>query len=276
MSTNVLDSARDRTHRASWLQAFARLYRKDLEMMQFSMLLLGLLIAAWEIFLLTRVTVWRPGMPLALSFLPLMFLPVWLIWDAVQSYRAEWQAGTVYFLLAAPVRGWVIAAAKLAALMTSFTALALLTGGGSLAILATGRGLPPSLADVWGQMPRQALVSTTFAGVVAYWLGALGTAVLFQAASAASHLAFRWRFPALVGSVVVAYWLLWRLGGLGHYLLGWLPDLPVPVVQVGPEGIRYVSDAVFLDSGPVVGWLVGLVLLFWLTGWLLQHVLEVA
>ncbi len=276
MSTSVRDSARTRSGRASWPQAFGRLYRKDLEMMQFSVVLLGLLIVAWEIFLLTRLPVWPPGVPLALSVLPLTVLPVWLIWDAVQSYRAEWQTGTVFFLLAAPVPGWVIAAAKLVALMTGFTALALLTAGGGLAILATGRGLPPAAADLWQEVPQQSLAWMASVGALIYWLSGLGTAVVFQAASAASHLAFRWRFPALVAALVVAWWLLWRLGGVGHYLLGWLPDLPVPVLQVGPDGARVITDAIFLDSGPIVGWLAGLVLLFGVTGWLLQHVLEVA
>ena len=257
-------------------RAFGQLYRKDLEALQFTLVLFTLLIAAWEVFLLTRVPVWERGLPFALSFVPLAFLPLWLVWDAIQSYRSEWQSGTIHFLLAAPLPGWVPAASKLAAVMTSFTVQVAATVAGSLAIVATGRGLPASVGSSLSAVPTGTLVRLVASLAGGYWFWGLATVVLFQAASAASHLASRWRFLTLIGATVVGWWLLWRLGGLGHFLFGWVPDVGVPLFSIGPDGSHVIPDALLIDSGPVLGWLVGLGLLFAVTAWLLEHALEVA
>lgn len=262
--------------RVSRTRAFGRLYRKDLETLQFPVMVQALGVLAWEIFLMTRVGVWEPGLPAALSLMPLGILPIGLVWEAIQSYRAEWQTGSIHFLLACPLPGWLLASAKLAAVMTGFTSLAALTAAGAAAILAAGPGLPPGLATALREVPPGVWLRLAATAAAAYWLAGLATAVVFQAASAASHLAFRWRFPALAAALVVAWWALWRLGGLGHFAFGWLPDLAVPVVQAGPQGARVLTDAVFIDTGVLLGWLGGLALLFAVTGWLVQEVLEVA
>lgn len=261
--------------RVSPARAFGRLYRKDLEALQFTLVLFSVLIAAWEVFLFTRVPVWEPGLPFGLSLMPLAFIPAGIAWEAVQSYRFEWQSGTVHFLLAAPLPGWMVAASKLAAVLTSFTVQTAVTVAGSLAILATGGAFPAAVQGLLRQVPAGWLAQAVACLAAGYWLAGLFTTVLFQASSVASHLAYRWRLPALVAALLVSCWAVWRLGGLGHFLLGWLPDIRLSAVSIRPDGVSVIPDAFIVDSGPVLGWLAGTALLFAVTAWLVEHAMEV-
>lgn len=270
MSTPTLRPA------ASLGRAFVQLYRKDLQSLQFTLVLFSVIIASWDAYLLTRVKVWAPGLPFGLSFIPLTFIPLWVIWDAIQSYRSEWHSGSIYFMLSLPVPGWVQALSKLAAVMTSFTVQAALALGGTWALFGATRPYLTDVDVVLRQLPG-GFVAQWLAGALAlYWLMGLATVLAFQAAYVASQLASRWQFVTLVAAVAVEQWLAFRLGGLGHYLFSWVPDLHVAGFAGGPEGIRILPELVVIDSGPLLGWALTGVLLFFATAWLLQEAVEVS
>lgn len=259
-------------------RAFAQLYRKDLQQLQFTLVLFSVLIAVWDVFLLTRVQVWESWLALGLSLIPLVFIPLWLIWDAIQSYRAEWHSGSIYFMLGAPVPGWIHALSKLAAVMTSFTVQSALALGGTwlLFTASRGAGMVPEIVPILRQVPGWYLNQGLAALIGVYWLQGLAIALSFQAAYVASQLATRFQFLALLGALVVEQWLAFRAGGLGHYLFSWVPDLHVTGYSFGPQGPRVIPDSLVIDSGPLLGWALAGIILFAVTAWLIQEAVEVS
>ncbi|MBE3599751.1 MAG: hypothetical protein IMX02_13560 [Limnochordaceae bacterium] len=257
-------------------RAFRRLYRKDLESLKFTLALFSVLIAAWDGYLLTRVRAWEPGLPLGLSFIPLAFIPFWIIWDAIQSYRSEWHSGTIYFVLSAPVPGWIHALSKLAAVATSFTAQSALALGGTWSIAAATL---PRFADVdaWlSQLPSGYTTQVLLGIVAVYWILGVGTILHFQAAYVASQLANRLQLLVLLAALAVEQWVVWRMGGLGHYLFAWVPDFRFTAFNVTPQGVQMLEDFLVVDSGPVLGCAVAEILFFVATAWLLQRAVEVS
>lgn len=257
-------------------RALLQLYRKDVQSLQFTLVLFSVMIALWDVYLLTRVKLWAPGMAFGLSFIPLTFIPLWVIWDAIQSYRSEWHSGTIYFMFSAPVPGWLQVLSKLAAVMTSFTVQSALAFTGTWVLFGAARPYLAGAEEVLSQVPGGYLARLVGAALAVYWLSGLATVLGFQAAYVASQLASRWQFPTLLAALAVEQWLAFRIGGLGHYLFAWVPDLAVTGFVRGPDGIHGLPELVVIDSGPLLGWALTGVLLFFTTAWLLQDVVEVS
>ncbi|MBE3582747.1 MAG: hypothetical protein IMX01_01385 [Limnochordaceae bacterium] len=253
----------------------AQLYRKDLGQLVFTLVLFSVLILAWEVFLFTRIGHWPEGVPFGLSFIPLGFIPLWTVWDAISSYRSEWHNGTVYLMLSLPTAGWKQAASKLAAVMTSFTLQCLLTLGGVWFVMMGEARISEDTLSVLRTIPRHWLASTGLQAGLALWLFGLGLVVLVQAAYVVSRLAQRWQFVAMLGALFAGGWITVRLGGLGHYLFGWVPRLSLTGLAGSPGNFHIVRNAAYVDTGVLIGWGLAGLLFFGLTIWLLQHVVEV-
>jgi len=257
------------------MKAFWQLFRKDLQALQFTMVLFSVITLAWDVFLFTRVGKWQEGLPFGLSFIPLAFLQLWVVWDAIQSYRSEWNSGSIYLMLSLPTSGWKLALSKLAAVWTSFTLLSILSLSGAWFILMRETELAHEIMNMLRQVPQGYLLSGAFRLALAYWLSGLATALVVQAAYVTSRLVSRGQFFVLLGALWASAYGLLRLGGLGHYLFGWVPDLQFKALEVGPEQVRVAETFLVVDSGILLGWALGLGLLYILTARLLQQVVEV-
>jgi hypothetical protein len=257
------------------MKAFWQLLRIDLHALQFTMMLFGVITVVWDIFLFTRVGRWEEALPLGLSFIPLSFLPLWIVWDAIQSYRSEWNSGSIYLMLSLPTSGWKLALSKLVAAWISFTLLSVLALPGAWFILMRETGLAGEIMSVVQQVPRGYLLSAAFWLGLGYWLSGLAVAVMVQAAYVTSRLVRRGQFLVLLGALWASAYGLLRLGGLGHYLFAWVPDLQFKPLDIGLEQVRVAEEVLALDSGILLGWVLGLGLLYILTARLLQQVVEV-
>lgn len=68
-----------------------------------------------EVFLLARGSHWRTGSPSALSMIPGVLLPAWMMAMVVKGVASEWGNNTAQFLLTLPVGARSVLGAKLAA-----------------------------------------------------------------------------------------------------------------------------------------------------------------
>lgn len=257
------------------MKAFWKIYRKDLQALQFTMFLFSFITLVWDIFLFTRVGKWQEGLPFGLSFIPLAFLQLWVVWDAIQSYRSEWHGGSIYLMLSLPTSGWKLALSKLAAVWTSFTLLSLLSLSGAWFILMRETGLAHEIVSMLQKVPRGYLLSWAFRLGLAYWLSGLAIALVVQGAYLMGRLASRGQFFVMLGALWASVYALIRLGGAGHFLFGWVPDLQFEALESGAEGARVAGAWMIVDSGVLLGWALGLVLLYVLISRLLQQVVEV-
>lgn len=272
------------------MRGFWQLYKKDIESIWLTMAIFTLAIAGWDTFLYTRMGRWPVELAFVLSVIPLGFILLWMIWEAIQSYRHEWQTNGIYTLLSLPQPGWKLALAKLAAVLTSFTLQFAVAFLGVWILFWKAASIPSGMRTfgIPAEMLAGAGLSGWLAGLIArlnviYWVTGLSIIVVVQAAYVISKLATRFQFLMLGAGLVVSHWLLIRIAGLGHYVFGWVPDItfsfPMEVIQPahGPEVVLIPpqSVTVFLDSGPIAGWVLGLILLFAATARLLQDVIEV-
>lgn len=257
------------------MKSFWQIYRKDLQALQFTMFLFSVITVVWDVFLFTRVGRWEEGLPFGLSFIPVGFLQLWVVWDAIQSYRSEWHSGSIYLMLSLPTSGWKQALAKLAAVWTSFTLLSFLSLSGGWFILMRETDLAHEIVNVLQQVPRGYLFSWAIRLGLAYWLSGLATALVVQTAYVVSRLVSRGQFFVMLGALWASLYGLLRLGGFGHYLFAWVPDLQFEALELGAEGARLGGTWMAIDSGVLLGWALGLGLLYVLISRLLQQVVEV-
>src|SRR5690554_1576187 len=81
---------------------------------------------------------WKAEMAVMPTILPWGALIFWLVLQAIQMYRQEWQTGGIQLLLALPQPGAKIALAKLAAVLTSFTLNLVVASLGFVWVLRAG------------------------------------------------------------------------------------------------------------------------------------------
>ena len=274
------------------MRGFGQLYKKDLESISVMAIILGVGILFWDTYFYTRIGEWKAEIAIIPTLLPFGVIMFWLVLQAIQVYRHEWQTGGIHLLLALPQPGGKIALAKLAAVLTAFTlhlvvatlgfvwvlrAGSFYSGGVRLFGIATEAFFQSRTATSW-------LVSIALRSGFAYWLVGLSMVVVFQLVYNCSRLATRLRFLVGLASFFVIQWLIGLCGAIGYYVFSWLPDLVIRVPMdtlsrmdpaYGMAQVPVQTAKILIDSGILLGNALGVVLMFVVTGYLLQGVLEV-
>ena len=274
------------------MKGFAQLFKKDMESIGLMTVLLGVGIVLWDVFLYTRLGLWHSRAVVALTMVPLGVIVLWVVLQAIQVYRHEWQTGGIYLVLSVPQPGWKIALSKLAVVFASFTihlilatvgfiwvlrASASYSGGIQLFGLAAEALFQSGAATGW-------LFKMTLVSGFAYWLMGLAMALMLQLAYTCSRLTSRLRLLAGLAGFFVIEWLVGLCGAAGYYVFSWVPDLVlwVPVHALGitdpahsMASLPVQGAKVFIDSGILLGNALGFVLLFITTSYLLENVIEV-
>lgn len=81
-----------------------------------------------DIFLASRIGEWDRGVPFVISlFLPLIVILFLSFFRGYQTFREEWNQNTQQFLLAIPVRGYILVLAKFLALFVEILLLSFLS-----------------------------------------------------------------------------------------------------------------------------------------------------
>ncbi|NLL42524.1 MAG: hypothetical protein GX251_04190 [Firmicutes bacterium] len=250
---------------------FFRLLRKDL---QASLLPLGFLSGiALIVMLFTRVRIsmgsWPNEAALAAVSLPLVFLPLWLLWQSFQTLRIEWREDTVYTLLVLPLPGWKVMLAKLAAICLEYTILLAVTAVGALIFFA------PQVQQAMENLPSLLWVIRNFSLVYLFSLGVLASMVIFvQLAFVVSKMVGRVQGLIAIWTLFLSSWFVEVLGALMEPLFRWIPVLSLDRLFRLDE-LR--AGIVFeLNLASEIGSWLGILALFVLTGVLFEHFVEVS
>lgn len=248
---------------------FLRLLRKDLEASRWPIgVFSGLIILLMLLFNYKISTGWAPESALIAVSLPLMFLPLWLVWQSFQTLRTEWKEDTVYTLLVLPVPGWYLTLAKILALLVEYTVILAVTLGGAKLILGSifSENLP--LASL-GWLIRNGLIVYLFSLCVL-----VAVIIFIQLAFVVSKMIGRLQGLVALWVLVLANWLVNQLGFLVEPLFRWLPPLPIDRI-FRLEQVNLKFEYLNYQLAPKMGTILGIILLFALTGWLMEHFVEI-
>ncbi|MFP4015738.1 MAG: ABC transporter permease [Halanaerobiales bacterium] len=256
------------------MKAWWELFKKEISSLGFFTMVVLLLIFAWELFLFYKIDSWTPVVAFGLGFLPFSFFPLLILWLGYNGFRQEWKDDTNYFLLSIPRRGWEISLAKLAASMSFYIVVTLLTvlfifwfhqGYIQREILAT---IPEGVfrgGFITDYMTKMTLV---------YIISALFTYIVAQFSQLVSLFFDRFRgFITIVVYLIVNY-VIYRGATLLSPLFNWLPDFPVRAFN--ETGMGLVQRFTFyVGSGPIIAIFLLIIGLFFSGAWLLEKQLEV-
>ncbi len=256
------------------MRAWWELYKKEIYSIGFFSMVALLLVFTWEFFLFYKMAAWSSEITFGLSFLPLSFFPLLILWLGYNSYRQEWKDDTNYFILSIPRRGWEISLAKLASSMTFYIVVTLVT---YLLIYFFHQGF--IYQEVIAQAPEGIFVGnfildTMVKLTLVYWLTALVIYILTQFSQLISLYFDRFRGIVTVLVFIISNYVIFRVATLLSPLFNWLPDFPVRVFN--ESGIDLVQRSTFyIGSGPIIASTLLIVSLFLLGSWLLENQLEV-
>ena len=252
------------------MKRFLRLLRKDL---QASLLPMGFLSGITIILMfLIRFKIstgsWPVEASLAAVAIPLVFLPLWLLWQSFQTLRSEWREDTVYTLLVLPVPGWKVMLAKLSAIWVEYTGLLAVTVIGTLLFFA------PLVQEAMQVVPSVAWLVRN--GLLLYLvsLATLASVVIFvQLAFIVGKMVGRLQGLVAIWTLILSGWLVDKLGVLLEPLFRWLPTLPVHRL-FRLEEVRQ-GIVVEWNLAPEIGTWLGILAMLVLTSYLFEHYVEV-
>ncbi len=253
------------------MSRFFRLLRKDLESSRWPLGILSALIIGFMLLVLFKlppigVSDWEM-VALALA-LPLMFLPLWLIWQSFQTLRAEWREDTVYTLLVLPLPGWQVMLSKLAGIWVEYTVLMAVTIGGALLIFGN------LLRSLFSVLPSLSWLVRNGLLLFIISLAMLASVVIFvQLAFVVSKMIGRLQGLVAIWTLILSGWLVDKVGILLEPAFRWVPSLPLHKVfqlqELRPDVV------VEWNLGPEIGVWLGVLALFALTSYLFEHYIEV-
>ena len=234
------------------MKRFLRLLRKDL---QASLLPMGFLSGITLILMFfTRFKISTGGWPIEAAFasivMPLVFLPLWLLWQSFQTLRTEWREDTVYTLLVLPVPGWQVMLAKLLAIWIEYTVLLGVTAIGTLLFFA------PLVQEAMEILPS--VVWALRNGLLLYLI---------------SKMAGRVQGLVAIWTLILSGWLVEKLGVLLEPLFRWMPKLPLHKLFRLDE-LRQGIVAEW-NLAPEMGTWLGILAILVLTSYLFEHYVEV-
>ena len=252
------------------MKRFLRLLRKDL---QASLLPMGFLSGITIILMFfTRFKISTRGWPVEATLvavaIPLVFLPLWLLWQSFQTLRSEWREDTVYTLLVLPIPGWKVMLAKLLTLWIEYTVLL------AVILIGTLLFLGPVVQEAMEVLPS--VIWTVRNGLLLYLfsLAMLAAVVIFvQLAFVVSKMVGRVQGLVAIWTLVLSGWFIDKLGMLLEPLFRWVPRLPVhKLFQL--EDVRR-GIVIEWNLAPEIGTWLGILAMFVLTSYLFEHYVEV-
>jgi len=252
------------------MKRLLQLVRKDL---QASLLPLAFLSGITLILMgFIRFKMARSGWPveaaLAALGIPLMFLPLWLLWQSFQTLRSEWREDTVYTLLVLPIPGWQVMLAKLLAICLEYTAFLAVTAMGTLLIFA------PLVQRAMNSLPGVTWTLRNAFLLCLVSLALLASMVIFvQLAFVVSKMVGRVQGLVAIWTLTLSGWLVEKLGVLLEPLFRWIPRLPLhKLFRLDEFGEGIVAE---WNPAPDIGTCLGIIALFFLTSYLFEHYVEV-
>lgn len=260
------------------MHAFTGLLRKELRQHGPTALAFAGALTAWSIVLYSFKDVWRDDLIPPLLILPMGFTPLWAMWRAYQSLRAEWNGRHAHLLLALPVPGWYLTVSKFLVLLLEVGLYAVIHAVGIYLI-----GIHDDLQPLSNPYIREMLWTAIRTALLLLPHGIL----IFVAAVGIIHVSWlasrllpfsRGRRAASVLILVGLGWLVGRGSWLLGLLLGWLPRIPVAqglwITDASKSGITVTVSTVKIASGPVVGLLLITLALYAAGSWLLEREIE--
>ena len=253
------------------MRSWFSLYKKELYRLVFFTLIVFLIVTGWQFFLVYKLAKWPAELVFGLSFLPFSFFPLIMLWQGYQSFRYEWKDDTAYFLLTLPRSGWQITLAKLTAGMTFYIGITLYN---ILILLIANRSVINLFMSDFPENVTPKLITNGFTDfTILYLISGLAIYILTQFSYLISR--FYNRFNGMISIVifVLSVYIVHRGGSLLAPLLKWMPDIPVRVME-GMAGIAQ-ERIIYIGSGPLLGSLIMLILLFLAGSWIFEKQLEV-
>ncbi|NMB19980.1 MAG: hypothetical protein GX979_03880 [Firmicutes bacterium] len=252
------------------MRRFLQLLKKDL---QASLLPVGFLSGITIIlFGIVRLkmasSAWPMEASLAVIAIPLVFLPLWLLWQSFQTLRSEWREDTVYTLLVLPVPGWYVMTAKLLTIWIEYTVLL------AVIIIGTLTFFTPLVRFGMQVVPG---ISWVLRNGILLYLGslcALASVVIFvQLAFVVSKMVGRLQGLVALWTLILSGWLVDRLGVLLEPAFRWLPSLPLHKLF----RLEELEQGVVAEwnLAPEIGSWIGVLAVLVLTSYLFEHYVEV-
>jgi len=249
------------------MKSFLSLYKKEIRSMFFFMIVSILIVLSWELFLFYKSSVWPSGLVLGLSFLPVSFFPLIMLWQGYQSYRYEWKDDTIYMLLTLPSPGWKISLAKLAAGFSYYLSVILFTV--FMIFLVNDKTF---ISDLPSYISRSYIYKSVFFGGLFYLVFGMIPYVLSQFSCLVSR--FYSKFKGLISIVVfiLTNYVIYRVASLVAPIFNWVPNIPVTNIAVNGEA---TFQTIHINSAPIISLVLMIIFIFYLGSLLLEKHLEV-
>jgi len=253
------------------MRSWWSLYKKEIYNIWFFSLIVFLIVTGWQLFLVYKMGRWPAELIFGLSFLPLSFFPLIMLWQGYQSFRYEWKDDTAYFLLTLPRSGWQITLAKLTAGMTFYILTTLYT---LLIIYLSNQSIiNVFLADLPMNINTELLLNPFYQMTVMYIISGIVIYILAQFSYLISR--FYNRFNGIISIVIfiLSVYIVHRGGSLLGPIFKWIPDIPIHIMD-GMAGV-FQERIVYVGTGPIIGSLIMLIVIFFAGSWIFEKHLEV-
>lgn len=256
------------------MRAFGKLLQKELVSLRWFIVALLVLTVVWHGFLYTKIAQWDAAIVFGLGFIPLSFIPLWLVIASIYSYRTEWSEDTSYFLLSLPVSGWTITVSKLLAVV-SLCVIGLLLMVGSFFLFDLPDAFLTSLdSPFWGGLPGNWYVNDLIILCAIIIAAVFGTVMTMHIAYIFSRMANRFRGVVMLWILFIMGWFTIRASFLIEPLLKWLPEFEVESWNLINNQMTHNTEMV--ASAPFVAQAVVMIGLFAFATWAWQTQIEVA
>lgn len=143
------------------------------------------------------------------ALLPLQFVPLWILWRSVSVWRRDYSGNHMLLLLSLPVPGWMLVTVKLLAVVVEAAFYLVVIGVGFSSLWTNNSASTPLSVGGYGFLVWWAPYSILTIGLMI-----LFPALLLQFAYLASRLTARLRGLVFAATLLVAWWLPFRVGGL--------------------------------------------------------------
>ena len=252
------------------MRSFFELYKKEIRSIAFFLLVSVLIIFAWEMFLLYKSRAWPRGVAFGLSFLPLSFLPLIMLWQGYQSYRKEWKNKTVYMMMSLPRAGWQIGLSKFAASLTYFLAVFFIT---VIMIIFVNINDSSVLSMLPSYITPQYIYKSGFLAGIAYILFSMMPYILSQFSSLISRFYSRFRGLISIVVFVLSNYLVYRIASFIAPIFNWVPNIPIEGFSdtMGQVNVH----TIYINSAPLITLFIMYIVVFYIGSLIFEKYLEV-
>ncbi|NLY10167.1 MAG: hypothetical protein GX020_00530 [Firmicutes bacterium] len=257
------------------MKSFILLMKKELENTKWPVLLFSFLTLLFHFILSTQAHRFPDiEVVIGLACLPVVFIPLWLIWSGFQIYRTEWSHNTSYLLLSLPVSGIKITTAKLLTLILEFMALVGMMIAGLFIFLRQQLYLALNVNTWFDELyiPWQLVFSNAMMLFVVLLIGVVILLMISQFVYISSRFARRARGLVTVWVFVLTFWFTNKLAYLLEPLFRWMPATSLTTIT-STEGSYFLVKNQIVLSGEYSTLFVAIVL-FILSSYLFERHIE--